>query len=74
MFYMPGDLLFRSLDALEPFVRPILLLADGLTKAHVQGGFAIESARAVPALRNSFIAQLFCGMLAGCGGSIIAGK
>ncbi|KAI9595792.1 hypothetical protein BDF19DRAFT_422247 [Syncephalis fuscata] len=71
MFRAPGDIAFRLLDAIEPYIRPILLLADGLTRANAQAGFAIESIRAMPALQNSLIAQLLCGTLAGCGGGII---
>ncbi|RKP07673.1 hypothetical protein THASP1DRAFT_24221 [Thamnocephalis sphaerospora] len=72
MFRAPGDIVFRTLDAIDPFIRPILLVADGLTRAHSQAGFAIESVRAMPVLKNSIIAQLLCGTLAGCGGGILA--
>ncbi|RKP27817.1 hypothetical protein SYNPS1DRAFT_26549 [Syncephalis pseudoplumigaleata] len=71
MFRAPGDIAFRLLDALELWIRPILLVADGLTRANAQTGFAIESIRAMPTLQHSIIAQLLCGTLAGCGGGII---
>jgi hypothetical protein len=73
MFRAPNDIAFRLLDSLETFIRPILLLADGLTRANAQAGFAIESIRAIPTLQDSIIAQLLCGTLAGCGGGILTG-